>query len=204
MKDFFSFKTQAATAQISIKDPNAEALVLEGLVLGHPEIMRKFNITIKQSELEKQAKTEKVFSGTDTQQTCTFDFIELAPEVFQTIRKIQNIDDKLIKKIFSFDNIQKLNVDVSSTKGGSFYIKPEQGGLIVTSITRASYRMIQQFLPDYYRYLLMNPNTYITPIVGVYTLNITRGGHNLPVYFILQRNILGFDPKTLETDDLTF
>lgn len=51
-KSFFSFKTQATSSQISIKDPNAEALVLEGLVLGHPDILRKFNVAIKQDELE--------------------------------------------------------------------------------------------------------------------------------------------------------
>ena len=52
-------------SQISIKDPNAEALVLEGLVLGHPDILRKFNVAVKQEELDKQCKVEKVFKGTN-------------------------------------------------------------------------------------------------------------------------------------------
>ena len=51
--EFFSFRRQAVSAQISPKDPNAEALVLEGLVLGHPDILRRFNIAIKNDELEK-------------------------------------------------------------------------------------------------------------------------------------------------------
>jgi hypothetical protein len=87
-KTFFSFKTQGTTSQISIKDPNAEALVLEGLVLGHPDILRKFNIAVKQDELEKQCKAEKVFKGSNPDRGCTFDFSELAPEVFYMIRRI--------------------------------------------------------------------------------------------------------------------
>jgi hypothetical protein len=87
-KSFFSFKTQAVASQISIKDPNAEALVLEGLVLGHPDILRKFNIAIKQDELEKQCKVEKVFKGVNPEKGSIFEFVEMAPEIFHMIRKI--------------------------------------------------------------------------------------------------------------------
>ena len=45
---------------MSSKDPNSEGAHLEGLVLGHPDILRKFNITLKQDDLEKQSKIEKV------------------------------------------------------------------------------------------------------------------------------------------------
>jgi hypothetical protein len=130
-KTFFSFKTQGVASQISIKDPNAEALVLEGLVLGHPDILRKFNIAIKQDELEKQCKVEKVFKGSNPEKGCTFDFSELAPEVFYMIRRIQNVSETLIKNAFSLENLENISVSVSQTKGGSFYIKPEQGGLII-------------------------------------------------------------------------
>ena len=44
---------------------------------------------------------------------------------------------------------------------------------------------MQQFLPEYYKFLLMNPNTHITPILGVYTLTITKNGNTLPVHFVL-------------------
>ena len=64
--------------------------------------------------------------------------------------------------------------------------------------------MIQQFLPEYYKYLLMNPITHITPILGVFTLNITKNGNNLPVHFVLLRHIRGFDLSSLESDDLVF
>jgi hypothetical protein len=43
LKEFFAFNRQAAGATISAKDPNAEALVIEGQILGHPDVMRKIN-----------------------------------------------------------------------------------------------------------------------------------------------------------------
>lgn len=175
-KSFFSFMTQAVASQISIKDPNAEALVLEGLVLGHPDILRKFNVAIKQDELDKQCKIEKVYKGANPEQGSTFDFIELAPEVFYMIRRIQNVPESLVKRAFSPENLENITVSVSQTKGGSFYVKPEQGGIIIQSVNKASYKLIQGFLADYYKYLLMNPNTHITPILGVYTLNINKNG----------------------------
>lgn len=130
-KSFFSFMTQAVASQISIKDPNAEALVLEGLVLGHPDILRKFNVAIKQDELDKQCKIEKVYKGANPEQGSTFDFIELAPEVFYMIRRIQNVPESLVKRAFSPENLENITVSVSQTKGGSFYVKPEQGGIII-------------------------------------------------------------------------
>lgn len=96
------------------------------------------------------------------------------------------------------ENISNISISVSTTKGGSFYVKPEQGGIIIQSINKAAYRLIQQFLPEYYKYLLMNPNTHISPILGVYTLNITKNGNTLPVHFVLLRHIRSFDLQSLE------
>ena len=96
-------------------------------------------------------------------------------------------------------------MSVSPNKGGSFYIKPEQGGLIIQSIIKASFKLIQNFLPEYYKYLLMNPNTHLIPILGVYTLTIHKGNNSaLPLYFVIQRHIRSFDLKSLESDDLVF
>lgn len=50
----------------------------------------------------------------------------------------------------------------------------------------------------------MNPNTHITPILGVFTLTITKNGNTLPVHFVIQRHIRSFDLSSLESDDLVF
>jgi hypothetical protein len=96
------------------------------------------------------------------------------------------------------ENLANITVSVSQTKGGSFLIKPEQGGIIIQSVNKASYKLMQQFLPEYYKFLLMNPNTHITPILGVFTLNITKSGNSLPVHFVLLRHIRSFDLASLE------
>jgi hypothetical protein len=85
---------------------------------------------------------EKVFKGTNEDNGCTFDFAELAPEVFYMIRRIQNVSETLIKNAFSQENLENIQVSVSPNKGGSFYIKPEQGGLIIQSINKASFKLI--------------------------------------------------------------
>ena len=62
-KDLFKIQKQDKVSQISIKDPNAEAQVLEGKVLGHPDILRKFNITMKQDDLNKCCSVQKAHKG---------------------------------------------------------------------------------------------------------------------------------------------
>lgn len=113
------------------------------MVLGHPDILRRFNITIKQEELNKQCKVEKVYKGENQSNGISYEFVELAPEVFSMIRKIQNISELLISEAFSTENMDNITVSVAQNKGGSFFIKPEQGGLIIQSINKASYRLMQ-------------------------------------------------------------
>lgn len=91
-----------------------------------------------------------------------YELIELAPKLFSNIRKIHNINDEMVKSIFSLSNIKELDISISSGKGGSFFIKPVHGGrMLIKSITKPEYEIIQDFLSDYYCYLLMNPNTYL-------------------------------------------
>jgi phage head maturation protease len=50
--------------------------------------------------------------------------IELAPQLFNNIRKIRNIDESVVKMLFSHDNVAKLGIRVTSDNGGTFLIKP--------------------------------------------------------------------------------
>jgi hypothetical protein len=129
--------------------------------------------------------------------------VELAPEIFHCIRQIQNIDEKLIKVLFSQENLQNLAVEVAVTKGGSFYVKPAQGGIFIKSMTKAGYKLMQDFLPDYYRYLLMNPNTHLSPILGAFSINLIKDENTLPVFFTIQKYVNDYDPLSLEQDDLS-
>jgi hypothetical protein len=51
----------------------------------------------------------------------------------------------------------------------------------------------------------MNPNTHLIPILGVYTLTISKGNNaTLPIYFVIQRHIRSFDLKSIENDNVIF
>jgi hypothetical protein len=152
-------------------------------VLGHPDILRKFNIAMKQDDLNKCCSVQKAHKGEI--EGVQYELFEMAPEVFSIIRKIQNVSEELISKAFSPLNIDNISIGVSQNKGGCFFIKPEQGGLIIQSIHKKSYKRMIKFLPEYYKYILMNPNTHLIPILGVYQLTITQNKNSLPIYFLI-------------------
>ena len=80
-----------------------------------------------------------------------YELTELAPKIFKNIRKIHNIDDYMIKSIFSLLDINELDISISSRKGESFFIKSIHGGrMLIKSITKPEYEILQDFLPDYY------------------------------------------------------
>ena len=63
---------------------------------------------------------------------------------------------------------------------------------------------MQDFLPDYFRYIIMNPTTHLSPILGAFSMNLIKGDDKLPIYFTIQRNVNHFDQSHLEFDDLAF
>jgi len=52
---------------------------------------------MKLDELNKNSKIEKVTQAINTIEDFKYDFVELAPEVFHVIRKINNFDESLLK-----------------------------------------------------------------------------------------------------------
>jgi len=47
--------------------------------------------------------------------------------------------------------LKELDIKISTGKGGSFFIKPIHGGrMLLKSITKPEYEIIQSFLSDYY------------------------------------------------------
>lgn len=66
-----------------------------------------------------------------------YEFIEIAPKIFKNIRRIHNIEDYAVRSIFSFSNMSQLDISISPGKGGSFFIKPVNGGrMLIKSITK--------------------------------------------------------------------
>ena len=67
----------------------------------------------------------------------SYELIELAPKLFKNIRKMNKIESKSIMNIFSIRNLKHIEISLTKSKGGSFYIKPEhgQGRVLIKSIT---------------------------------------------------------------------
>lgn len=80
-------------------------------LLGHPDVLKKVSV-LTHSQIEKETQVEKTIVlrkqlnrmtilPTKTQQEDDeYDFIELAPAIFKNIRKIHNVDDYMVKKVF--------------------------------------------------------------------------------------------------------
>ena len=72
---------------------------------------------------------------------------------------------------------------------------------MIKSITKPEFEIIQSFLPDYYAYLLMNPNTCLSPILGIFKLKTAESDSVPPICFMLMRNVLDIDPTKLNPED---
>ena len=193
-------------------DDNTEDDANKSALFGHLDVMKKVNIFTK-SQIEKITQFEKIniiskalLSGegqeSDASNPEEFEFSELAPDIFKNIRKIHNISDSTIRSIFSYENIRNIDISISSGKGGSFFIKPKKGGrMLIKSITKPEYEIIKNVLEDYYSYLLMNPNTYLCPILGVYRLKTQPNSQSSPITILLMRDVLNIDSHDLSEDD---
>ena len=57
---------------------------------------------------------------------------EICPKDPVSIRKIHDIEDSVVRNIFTLSNLQNLDIRISSGKGGSFFIEPVDGGRMMT------------------------------------------------------------------------
>lgn len=115
---------------------------------------------------------------------------------------MHNISEKLIRTLLSYDNIANIKVNVSEGTGGTFFLTPEQGGITLKSINKAEYTILQDFVPNYFKYILMNPHTYLVPLLGVFTVEISKNDSMMPIHFIIMKNMKGFDKMYLDQEDI--
>ena len=133
----------------------------------------------------------------------SYELIELCPVLFRNIRKIHDVEDVDVKSVFTLSNILNLDIRISGGKGGSFFIEPIDGGrMMIKSITKPEYEIIKDTMSDYYCYQLMNPHTYLSPILGVYKLKLQENESVAPICFMLMKNVLPIDPKKLSPEDM--
>ena len=76
--------------------------------------------------------------------------------------------------------------------------------MYIKSITKPEYEIIKNVLEDYYSYWLMNPNTYLWPILGVYKIKTQQNANALPITIVLMRDVLNIDSYDLSEDDIIY
>lgn len=122
---------------------------------------------------------------------------EYAPEVFKNIRRIYDVEDFSIARMFGLEGQQFLDVKISCGKGGAFFIKnTKDPSILIKSISPGEYEVMKNFTANFYTHLLLHPNTLIAPIMGVYTIYLNEGGQIDPISFVLMKSV--FDTKIIQ------
>jgi hypothetical protein len=203
-------------------DENAENFEfdrkIDNSVYGHPNNMKRIELMSKE-DIETEAESETTFKIPRNQiyisemndrehvdYTNVYELIELAPLLFQNIRKMSKISNGAIKKIFSLKNLEKLEISATQGKGGSFFIRPANGHgkVLIKSITIPEYNIMKKFLPDYYCHLLMNSSSYLVPILGVYKMRLHKNSDAASIVFMLMRDALDISRYELGSNDRMF
>jgi hypothetical protein len=55
---------------------------------------------------------------------------------------MNNISEKLLRQLFNRENMPNIRVNVSEGTAGTFFLIPEQGGVLVKSINKAEYTIL--------------------------------------------------------------
>lgn len=122
----------------------------------------------------------EAYKGKDVQIT------SIAPRIFENCRRINQVHISEVLSLFSISNLNDGKLIVRN-QINNFYIIPWAGNYFLSSISQIEYENLNKMLPDYYMYLLMNPNSFLMPIYGCYALECKNAQ---PQYFILCGKIL--------------
>eukprot|EP00826_Nyctotherus_ovalis_P007745 TRINITY_DN11977_c0_g1_i4.p1 TRINITY_DN11977_c0_g1~~TRINITY_DN11977_c0_g1_i4.p1 ORF type:complete len:840 (+),score=250.74 TRINITY_DN11977_c0_g1_i4:109-2520(+) len=188
------------------------------MLMKDSSVLRKVGL-IDRKEILREAKREQIlkipldnyrmamntphsFADEDTGEfhdSRTIKFVSLGPKVFQNLRSLLNVNDDDIMSLFSIKNLNenKLQVVLQSGKGGSFFIVPNNGQFIVKSINKSEYSVMRTILGELYIHYLACPGSCVNPVYGCYALHLSENDEIEPQYFILMKNVLGFNKEFL-------
>ena len=174
----YAKKTRDKLTSVDVKDRN----------------IRKQVDLISNAQILKESRAKRSFYLGDHFHSWSIE--EYAPRIFQNIRRIYNIKNEDILNIFKEGFEENLDINISTGKTGSFFLKNlKQSDLQIKSIRLGEYRNMTTFTHDYYKYLLTNENTLITPILGLFTINLSGDSDQIdPINFVLLKFII---PQTI-------
>lgn len=127
-------------------------------------------------------------------------FTDYAPNTFNHIRRIFNIDNeeyinsigpnKLMTSLM-MGEVTSLSGLTSQGKSGSFFYYTADGKYMLKTIHYGEYKQLRAILEDYYYYIKQNPQTLITKFFGLHKL-IEKDGEGEVIgksYFVIMANV---------------
>lgn len=160
---------------------------------GAKRVMKKVDLKSKY-QIKKEAQNKKIYNIKLGESNQMYFLEEYAPRIYQNIRKILDIEDFKIADLFGKEAQPHLDIKISAGKGGAFFVKNKQDpSILIKSITPGEYEVLKNFTGNFYRHLLLHPDSLISPIIGVYTLSLAEDDSIEPISFMLMKSV--FDTK---------
>jgi hypothetical protein len=123
-------------------------------------------------------------------------FKDYAPYVFSTLRHTFGVSDEdyvesigyhTFKKAF-LNRLSLMLQENSSGKSGSFFFHTADMKYMIKTIKKAEFTALLKMLPDYFKYMIDNPDTYLTKYYGLHQLKCFSKSGRI-VYTIYVGNI---------------
>ncbi len=129
--------------------------------------------------------------------------IEFAPQIFDYLRKLDGITDKVLQSFLPSNNLEGLNtlklIQKTEGKGGGFFINTDNKQFILKTITFQELELIRNLLLEKITIHFTNhENSLIGRIYGLYKISIKTGFFSeKEIYLILMKNIYGVMSENL-------
>ncbi|RHY06850.1 hypothetical protein DYB25_002563 [Aphanomyces astaci] len=108
-------------------------------------------------------------------------FTDIRPDAFTHVRELFGVDETELISAFSNCSIPKLSEGAS----GSFMFFTSTGAFIVKSVTRRESAFLSSIVDQYAAYVVANPGTFITRIIGSYAMVL----YGRESYFVVMENL---------------
>ncbi|RHY95886.1 hypothetical protein DYB35_011481, partial [Aphanomyces astaci] len=108
-------------------------------------------------------------------------FTDIRPDAFSHVRELFGVDETELISAFSNCSIPKLSEGAS----GSFMFFTSTGAFIVKSVTRRESAFLSSIVDQYEAYVVANPGTFITRIIGSYAMVL----YGRESYFVVMENL---------------
>ena len=147
--------------------------------------------------ITKELIKNEVFYLNEVNENIETSCVEFAPKIFDYLRQLDGITDKIIQSLLPSNNLEGLksfkSIHQSEGKGGSFFISTDDKQFLLKTINYQELELIRNLLLEKISiHFSNNENSLIGRIYGLYKISIKTGVFaDTEIYLILMKNIFG-------------